>query len=626
MSSMRYWRKGVLAGLLGCFSLGIASHAIAQVEDPLPPLAKGSVELRLQLFTAGMPVQQKFVTPVFTQQVGPTDLDAIPGTADVVVTTYGGFAYRIGPDGVRPAEPFLDLGTPASPSHSANFEFGFAHGFTAIAFHPRFTDPQHPGYRKFYTLEAERKGAGTADFSESIVPGHDHQEALYEYRLPTEAGATCATACVASKRELLRVTQPGWHHNLGDLAFDAAGLLYISSGDGSTAGFTEPFMSDNSQVLTNVFGKVLRIDPLGSNSVNGRYGVPADNPFVDGSGPMVDEIYAYGLRNPYRLEFDPADGRLYASETGELKIDSVERLGKGTNHGWNRMEGTFLYDRASKWIFEDVDADGNGRGDTAEAMGYVDPVLQYDRSNGIAVVGAVPYAGEFVPGLSGQVVFADFTGRLFHGDPTTGQAYEAKLGPGVSLPWNIHSVNRDQEGEVYLLGIAKLPGGGLDGVVVKLHAGPAMDGDFNADGTVDVRDLDFLTKTLVSGRDESLFDLTGDGTSDERDREFWIRRVVGTNYGDADLNGVFDSGDLVAVFIEGQYEDSQVRNSSWGSGDWDGDLEFSSADMVRAFQSGTYESQDEVASVPEPALGVWWGVATAAAMVRCVAARSRRTA
>jgi hypothetical protein len=102
--------------------------------------------------------------------------------------------------------------------------------------------------------------------------------------------------------------------------------------------------------------------------------------------------------------------------------------------------------------------------------------------------------------------------------------------------------------------------------------------------------------------------------------------VVGTNYGDADLNGVFDSGDLVAVFIEGQYEDSQVRNSSWGSGDWDGDLEFSSADMVRAFQSGTYESQDEVASVPEPALGVWWGVATAAAMVRCVAARSRRTA
>ena len=608
----RSWCARAWTQLLLCSWVGWGSSVVAQVEDPLPPLPRGDVELRLERFTTGLPVEQKFVTPVFTQQVGPTDLDGIPGSRDVVVTTYGGYAYRIGPDGVRGAVPFLDLRSPASPSYSANFEFGFAHGFTSIAFHPRFADPTHPGYRKFYTLEAERKDAGPADFWESVVPGNDHQEALYEYHLPVDAGGNCAAECVLSKRELLRVTQPGWHHNLGDLAFDTAGLLYIGSGDGSTAGYVGPFMSDNSQVLSNVFGKVLRIDPLGSNSGNGRYGIPADNPFLDGAGPLVDEIFAYGLRNPYRLEFDPADGSLYASETGELKIENIERLGKGTNHGWNLMEGTFVYDRASKRIFTDLDEDGSGRGDTAEAMGYTDPVLQYDRSNGIAVVGAVPYAGKFIPGLTGQLVFADFTGRLFHGDPKTGEGHEAMLGPGATLPWNIHSVNRDLDGEVYVLGIARLAGGELDGVVVKLHAAPARDGDFDGDGLVAVSDVDFLTRTFVAGRNESLFDLTLDGALDLQDRDVWIRQVAGSHYGDADLNGAFDSGDMVAVFVLGQYEDAIVGNSSWSSGDWDGDLEFHTSDLVVAFQGGAYEARGRVAPVPEPtsgagsaALAVW---------------------
>ncbi|MCA9170419.1 MAG: PQQ-dependent sugar dehydrogenase, partial [Planctomycetales bacterium] len=532
------------------------------------------------------------------------DLAELPnGNGQLVVTTYGGVAFLLDRNGTVNDTPFLDLFHDTSPTYSPNFEIGDAHGLTSIAFHPDYNDPARPGYRRFYTLEPERSDSGVGDFYESIQPGNHHQDVLYEYTMSDVAAMECDLTCAGSKRELLRVTQPGWHHNLGDLLFSPDGMLYIGSGDGSTAASVPPIMSDNSQILSNIFGKVLRIDPLGTNSANGKYGVPPDNPFVDGPGGNLDEIYAWGLRNPFRLEFDPVTGQMYASETGELTIESVEAIVAGGNFGWNRMEGTFVYDPVTHGVLPDVDADGNGIGDVMEDNGFLPPAFQYDRGDGRAIVGAVPYRGTEVPGLAGDVIFSDFSSKLFYGDVTTGEAFKVVPNQfGAALPYNVHSVNRDSAGEIYILGIAKLPNDEWDGVIVRLEAGPALDGDFDYDGLLTLDDLDALTAEVRAGDARARFDVNHDGQVDQQDRITWVNGRRNTWFGDANLDGVFDSNDLVRVFVAGLYEDGVTGNATWATGDWNGDGDFSTNDFVIALQDGGYDRGERLnaVSVPEP--------------------------
>ncbi len=590
---------------VGCLlASALSGELMAQLVDPLPALPQGNVILHLERFASGLPVEREFVTPVFTQQVGPTDLATVPGSDGImVVTNYGGKAFVIDGQGQLMPEPLLDLGNAKSPSYNPRFEIGDAHGLTTMAFHPNFAKADKPGFRKFYVLEPETSGSGTPDFSRSIRVDKTHDEVLYEYTLPEANGWVCRAECEATKRPLFRVLQPGWHHNLGDLLFGSDGLLYISSGDGSTAGTLPPIMSDNSQLLNNIFGKVLRIDPLGNNSANGRYGIPEDNPFRDSDGPNVDEIYAYGLRNPFRIEFDTATGDLYASETGELKVESVERIQAGSNHGWNMMEGRFVYDRFTRAIYEDTDLDRSGRGDTAENWGFEDPVFQYDRSNGIAVVGAVPYAGEFVPGLQGQILFGDFSGKLFYGDPKTGLAYAATLdGQSAAVPWNVHSVNRGADGEIYLLGIEQVGADQLDGVIIKIHATAALDGDFDRNGQLNARDLDFMSQSIREGELEKLFDVNGDGVTSELDRLTWIYGLKKSQFGDANFDGQFTSTDLLQIFVAGHFEEGETLAAGWEDGDFNGDGRFGTADLVAALAAG-YESDAEAnrtEAIPEP--------------------------
>jgi hypothetical protein len=594
--------------------LTLSAQVAAQLADPIPDVPEGNVAVQLRVFASGLPVEQEFITPVFTQRVGPTDLAVVPGSSSLIVTTYGGKAYAMDANGRINDVLFLDLGTPDSPTWNPHFEFGGAHGLTSIAFHPGFADATHPGFGKFYTLEPETSGSGVADFSESIKPGDHHQEVLYEYTLASPADQSCGQQCAESKRELLRVTQPGWHHNLGDLVFDPDGLLFIASGDGSVAATQAPFMSDNSLTLANVFGKVLRIDPLGNNSANGRYGVPSDNPFVDGPGGNVDEIYAYGLRNPYRLEFDRGAVHLYASETGEESIESIEQIVKGGNFGWNTKEGSFLYDKTTRGITEDLDANGNGQGDVAEQQGLIDPLFEYDRGDGRAIVGAVPYEGQLVPGLAGQLVFADFSGKLFYGTIATGEEFRLKLDPaGQAVPFNVHSVNRDVNGELYVLGIVKTGAADFDGVVVKLFASPTRAGDVNGNGELDAQDIDLLSQAVRSASDELFFDLSGDGIVNPDDRAMWVTQLRHSYFGDSNLDGTFDSQDLVDVLAAGQYEDQVPLNSGWASGDWDGDGEFKTQDFLLAMAEGGYETGPRPAlSVPEPSslqlLFVWLSI------------------
>lgn len=548
----------------------IVSAANGQPVDPIPDISVGDIRIRPKLFSTSLPVEQEFITPVFTQRVGPTDFAEIPnGGGNRVITTYGGFVFLTDGYGNLFPDMFLDLGTVGSVSHNVNFEFGDAHGLTTIVFHPDFANQDREGYGHFYTIEPESSTAGIADFSDSVRNGIHHQEALYEYQLGSHSATTCDLACVTSKRELLRVTQPGWHHNLGDMAFDDNSYLYVSSGDGSTAGTNEPVMSDNSRILSNVFGKILRIDPLSTSGDNDQYGIPSDNPFSDGVGGNLDEIYAYGLRNPYRISFDSLTGDLFTSETGELAIESVNKIKPGGNHGWNLKEGSFVYDRFTKEITVDADTNGNGQGDLAEQNSLVDPVLEYDRQDGVAIIGGVLYRGNRIPELKGHYVFADFTGRLFYGNPSTGERFEFQLADNADpLPFQIHSINQDAAGELYVLGIRKLSDEQFDGIVLTL--GTVSEHDCNNDDVLDVFDANCANENL----DQILVE-------------------ANLVKGDADGDGMVQFGDFITLSnhfgLRGQYTD--------GDFDLSGEVQF--PDFV-ILSSNFGKTSSDAANVPEP--------------------------
>jgi len=134
---------------------------------------------------------------------------------------------------------------------------------------------------------------------------------------------------------------------------------------------------------------------------------------------------------------------------------------------------------------------------------------------------------------------------------------------------------------------------------------PAVTGDFNRNQLLDVGDLDDLTNQAIAGTNPSTYDLNNDNRVNSADREVWIVSLKKTYYGDSNLDGVFNSGDLVQVFSRGEYEDAAALNSMWGSGDWNGDQEFNSSDLVTAFQGGGYDAgpRSATSAVPEPGTG-----------------------
>lgn len=152
-------------------------------------------------------------------------------------------------------------------------------------------------------------------------------------------------------------------------------------------------------------------------------------------------------------------------------------------------------------------------------------------------------------------------------------------------------------------------------------------GDFNFDGEIDAEDIDYLTDQLLEGNDDWFFDITGDGRVDLADHQAWVETVAGTSYGDANLDGRFDSRDLVQVFVAGRYEDVQKQNASWAQGDWNGDADFDSQDFVIALQAGGYETSARkdgerrlATAIPEPKAAPWWCV-----VVATLSWRKRRT-
>ncbi len=245
-------------------------------------------------------------------------------------------------------------------------------------------------------------------------------------------GMTGDRADPASARAILSVDQPYTNHNGGNLVFGPDGYLYIGLGDGGSGGDPQ----GNAQSLGTLLGKMLRIDPEPADDA--PYIVPADNPFVDTPGARP-EIWAYGLRNPWRYSFDRKTGDLWIGDVGQSAWEEVDRQpassGGGENYGWNVREGSHPYLAGGS------------------APGAVDPVYDYPHSGGGCVVtGGYVYRGEAIPALVGTYLFADFCLGALEGLRVEGdRIVHEELGPTVDA---VSSFGQDAEGELYVLSLA----------------------------------------------------------------------------------------------------------------------------------------------------------------------------
>jgi glucose/arabinose dehydrogenase len=362
-------------------------------------------------------------------------------------------------------------------------------GFLGVAFHP---DYNSNGLLYTYTSEPV---SGEADFS-TLPPGAtpNHQAVVREWQVP-DPGNPASVVDPASVRELLRIDEPQFNHNAGALNFGHDGMLYIALGDGGGRDDQGVGHSPqgNAQDLSNPLGSILRIDPQGSNSANGQYGIPADNPFAGMEG-YVGEIFAYGFRNPFRFSFDMATGDLYVGEVGQDDLEEVDVVVAGGNYGWNVKEGSFCFD-----------PNGSGPGFAFdqepcpnEPAGLIDPVAEYNTSDslaenedGRAVVGGFVYRGSAIPGLVGRYIFGDFSqftesgvnnaGRLFFlnkkdivkGDRIkTSKTFEFTLYGQDELGLALLGFGQDANGELYVLANQVGTPFGDTGVVLRIDRAP----------------------------------------------------------------------------------------------------------------------------------------------------------
>ena len=263
-------------------------------------------------------------------------------------------------DGELSAEPFLDIRQRVGSK-------GFEQGLLGLAFHPRYAQN---GY--FFVNYTDRNGDTVIARFQVAAQGADQADA-------------------ASELQLLTVNQPFQNHNGGSVAFGPDGYLYLGLGDGGSAGDPRGF----GQSLATHLGKILRLDVDASEP----YGIPADNPFANGGG--LAEIWAYGLRNPWRFTFDRLTGDLYIADVGQNQWEEINFLPAGAlggvNFGWKFFEGLHPYEGAPQ-----------------QGADFVFPVAEYSHAEGCSVTGGVVYRGERLPAWQGVYLYGDYcTGRIW---------------------------------------------------------------------------------------------------------------------------------------------------------------------------------------------------------------------
>lgn len=331
--------------------------------------------------------------PNFSNPIFLTGVPA-PDTRLVVVEQTGRIKAFAPGAGVSASRIILDV--------SARIVFGGEQGLLGLAFDPDFST------NRFIYVDYTRSGDGA-----TVV-------ARYTWDAGTDS------ASLASEKILLTVPQPFSNHNGGMLAFGPDGFLYIALGDGGSGGDPQ----NNAQDITgNLLGKILRIDVHPQSAAN-PYDVPPDNPFVNTAGASP-EIWAFGLRNPFRFSFDRQTGALWVGDVGQNNIEEIDIVAKGANLGWSRFEGTQTY---------------NSNIPLGGGVAHTPPLYQYDHSLGVAIIGGYVYRGSRFASLFGRYLYTDYGSGTVWAIDTDGQN-NTQLTTAV----NPTSFGEDNAGELYVV-------------------------------------------------------------------------------------------------------------------------------------------------------------------------------
>jgi uncharacterized repeat protein (TIGR03806 family) len=303
-----------------------------------------------------------------------------------------------------------------------------------------------------------------------------------------------------TRQDVIRVNQPFDNHNGGQIAFGPDGFLYVALGDGGSGG--DPL--GTAQDTTDLLGSFLRL-----NVNTAPYSIPSDNPFVGGPVCSADhavsagncpEIYAWGVRNPWRFSFDSATGDLWAGDVGQSTREEIDRIQRGGNYGWDCREGSTTF--------------GSPAASCSTAAGLIGPAHEYGRALGSSVTGGYVYRGAALPGLVGRYLFADYgSGKLWRLVPAAGGGFAAEELLDTAL--SIASFAEGVDGELYVLDIA---GGGLHKIVAGTGGAPgaAVPSLLSATGCVNAQNPSQAAAGLIPYEPAAPF------WSDDAAKERWL--------------------------------------------------------------------------------------------------------
>lgn len=349
-----------------------------------------------------------------------------------------GMIYFLNEKGGTPGAAFLDL-----RNQIVELKPGFdERGLLGLAFHPDFV--KNNKFYVYYSAPLRKNG----------TKGFDHTGHISEFQLTKPGGPVN----LKSERILLQFDEPQWNHNGGHLTFGPDGFLYLGLGDGGAGNDHGPGheKGGNAQFLDTLLGKILRIDVDGA----APYGIPKDNPLIGKKGR--DEIYAWGIRNPWGLHFDPK-GNLLVADVDQNRFEEINVIENGKNYGWPRYEGLAPFNKSKPAEVPEKKLDPMPKEFTAPALVYSHNA-SYGKSPGygISVTGGHVYTGRALPGLQGAYLFADYVMSwnaskygLYTGTRDEHGTWTMQVLPGMKAPADsqlrVVGFGQDRKGETYVL-------------------------------------------------------------------------------------------------------------------------------------------------------------------------------
>lgn len=391
MSKIKLQWLWVVVGLEVLAIAGLLIWALALRQDASPPPAAAPSQQDTE------PTYNKpaiALAQVVGGLTGPVAIAAMPSPdARLFVAEQAGTIRIVLADKTLGPEPLLDI--------KSKIKAGGEQGLLGLAFHPKVAENDF-----FYVNYTDKNG----------------DTVIARYTISKESGRAAAS----TEKIILKQAQPYANHNGGDLTFGPDGYLYIGLGDGGSGGDPQ----DRAQNKNELLGKMLRIDVDGGDP----YAIPADNPFAGGGGKP--EIWALGLRNPWRFSFDRGTSDLFIADVGQGSLEEINHQPRGKanlNYGWRCFEGTSEFNTAG----------------CQDASAYTKPIVQYDHTESrCSVTGGYVYRGTQFPALAAKYFYADYcSGQLYYAEQASG-TWAATLAMATGL--TISTFGQDNAGELYL--------------------------------------------------------------------------------------------------------------------------------------------------------------------------------